>query len=92
MGYSLLDDEEFERRAAEYRKCREEGTEYPKRVTTDPEARLHACLIPWDELDVLSEKESELTGKKVDYKQIDINNVLALPDVLSASGKAEIHR
>ena len=92
MGYSLLDDEEFERRAAEYRKCREEGTEYPKRVTKDPEARLHACLIPWDELDVLSEKESELTGKKVDYKQIDINNVLALPNVLSASGKAEIHR
>jgi hypothetical protein len=31
--------------------------------------------VTWDELDMLSEKENEVTGKSVDYKQMDRDNV-----------------
>ena len=40
--------------------------------------------MPWDALDALSERETALTGRKVDYKQMDINNVLTLPRLLRA--------
>ena len=47
------------------------------------EKRIHACLIPWDQLDQLSARETEVTGKPVDYKQMDRNNILVLPDILA---------
>ena len=59
-------------------------------LTKDTEKRLHACLIPWEELDDLSEKVSDITGRKMDYKQMDRNNVLAMRDVLSAASGHEI--
>ena len=42
----------------------------------------NACLVPWEQLDELSRLVSEVTGKPVDYKAMDRNNVLAIPDVL----------
>ena len=42
----------------------------------------------WEELDRLSEEENRATGRNVDYKQIDINNVLALPKLLRAEEDA----
>ena len=51
-------------------------------VTKDRQLRIHACLIPWDQLDDLGALEKELTGRAVNYKQLDINNVLALPQIL----------
>ena len=81
MGYSTMSSEEFDRRAENYRKCAAEGIPCD-RITKDSENRLHACLIPWDALDELSEKERSVTGHKVDYKRYDINNVLILPEVL----------
>lgn len=44
--------------------------------------RLHACIIPWDGLDALSERENAVTGGHVDYKAMDRDNVLALPALL----------
>ena len=44
--------------------------------------------MPWTALDELSEKENRLTGRNVDYKQIDINNVLALPKLLQQTERA----
>ena len=44
--------------------------------------RLHCCLIPWEDLDDLSARENAVTGKSVDYKQMDRNNVLTLPELL----------
>ena len=76
-----MSSEEFDRRAENYRKCAAEGIPCD-RITKDSENRLHACLIPWDALDELSEKERSVTGHKVDYKRYDINNVLILPEVL----------
>ena len=58
------------------------GEEKLIRVGKDTDARLHACMIPWDEIDALSKRESRVTGEKVDYKQIDRDNVLAIEDQL----------
>ena len=41
-----------------------------------------SCLFPWEALDALSEKENSITGGSVDYKQMDISNVMILPDLL----------
>ena len=48
----------------------------------------HACLVPWEDLDALSARESEITGVRVDYKAMDRNNVLAVPDILRAAETA----
>jgi hypothetical protein len=42
----------------------------------------HVCLVPWEELDSLSEEYNALTGSRTDFKQMDTNNVLAIPEVL----------
>lgn len=84
MGYSEMSRDAFEANAAEWKKCREQGIPCKIRITKDTTARTHACLIPWEDLDELSRRENEVTGRNVDYKQIDINNVLALPELLKA--------
>ena len=81
MGYSPMSDEVFDKRAEEYRECISGGMP-GIRLSKDSENRTHACLIPWDKLDGLSEKESAVTGREVDYKQYDINNVLIIPEIL----------
>ena len=88
-GYRAMTDEEFEANAAEWRRCQEEGIPSTVRIARDTAARTHACLIPWDDLDALSFKVSSVTGRNVDYKQYDINNVLALPKLLRAGEETE---
>ena len=85
MGYRPMSRERWEADAAQIRRCREAGIPCSIRLGKDTRARLHACLIPWEELDALSEREKEVTGRQVQYKQMDINNVLALPRILKAS-------
>ena len=80
MGYSPMSSGEFDERADIYRKHTEKGLP-GIRLSKDSENRTHACLIPWNELDDLSEKESSVTGREVDYKQYDINNVLIIPEI-----------
>lgn len=43
----------------------------------------HACLVPWEDLDRLSGQYRDLTGKDIDFRQMDSNNVLNIPAVLS---------
>ena len=88
-GYRTMSDEEFEANAAECRRCQEEGIPSTVRIARDTAARTHACLISWDELDALSFKVSAVTGRSVDYKQYDINNVLALPKLLRAGEESD---
>ncbi|MBQ9008786.1 MAG: hypothetical protein IJ088_05580 [Clostridia bacterium] len=76
MGYRPMSDTEFNERAARY----QAGEKV--RITKNSENMSHACIVPWDELDHLSEKEKAVTGKKTDYKSMDRNNVLAIPDML----------
>ena len=76
MGYRPMSREEMKHRAR-----------LGLRVSKDQETRSHACLIPWEKLDELSAFETGLTGESVDYKQLDINNVLAIPKLLRAEEK-----
>ena len=88
MGYLPMGKDRWEANAAEFIRCREQDIPCRIRLSKNAEERLHACLIPWDSLDELSARESAVTGRPVDYKQTDINNVLALPQILrSAAGK-----
>lgn len=82
MGYRTMTDQEFDRRVKEYEEHIRSGRPGRYRITKDTQNRLHACLIPNDELDGLSEKESRVTGKKVDYRKADINNILTIPQIL----------
>ena len=74
MGYRPMSDETWNERAKKYIEQKNAGEE-PLRIGKDPIHRQHACLIGWDELDMLSKKENDITGGNVDYKQMDRDNV-----------------
>ena len=86
MGYSPMSSAEFDERAETYKKRVEKGLP-GIRLSKDSENRTHACLVPWEELDALSEAERAITGRDVDYKQYDINNVLIIPEILKQGEK-----
>ena len=48
----------------------------------DVAKRIHSCLIPWEALDELSQRENAVTGGDVDYQDLDRQNVLALARLL----------
>jgi hypothetical protein len=73
MGYTVMPIEEVRRRAAD-------GV---KPIQKDTDHLCHACLVTWDGLDALSAVMSELTGRKIDYKEYDRVNVRQIPRVLS---------
>ena len=80
---------EFAERAALWRAGREAGLPREIKLAQNSEARTHACLVGWEELPAVSARESAVTGRAVDYRQIDINNVLALPKLLRAEKGSE---
>ena len=84
MGYRRMSDAVFERRAARWQRETAENGESSLRIGKDTDHRLHACLVPWEELDALSAKENAVTGGNVSYKDMDRENVLALRDILAA--------
>lgn len=84
MGYRPMSEEEFAANGEHWRKCQDEGLPCRIKIAKNTEARTHACLVGWDELNALSARESEITGRQVDYQQMDINNVLTLPKLLQA--------
>ena len=84
MGYRPMSEEEFSANAARWIKCRDEGLPCRFKIVKNNDARTHACLIDWDELNELSARERTITGRAIDYQQLDINNVLTLPKLLQA--------
>lgn len=82
MGFTAMSNEEFADRCKQFAAEKQACGQGKIRVGKDLQARRHACLIPWDDLDELSQKENAATGRDVDYKQLDRNNVLALPTLL----------
>ena len=84
-GYSPMPEDVWAERAARYR----QGVPADFRIGRDDQERLHACLIPWEELDGLSRKENAVTGGHTDYKQMDRDNVLILSRVLQLQKNAE---
>ena len=79
MGFTPMDDAEFAERAELYR----QGN--PIRIGKNMFGKTHACLVPWEALDDLSAKENAITGKDVDYKAMDTDNILAIPQLLQAT-------
>ena len=84
MGFSPMDNEEFAARADIYRQQLAKDGVAKIRIGKNMTGRTHACLVKWDELDLLSLKEEAITGKYVDYKAMDTENVLAIPQLLQA--------
>jgi hypothetical protein len=75
-----MSEAEFTSRCEQYR--RGEIT----RIAKNADDLTHACLVPWEQLDTLSKRENAVTGGQVDYKAMDRNNVLAVPDILRQVG------
>ena len=84
MGYRRMPGEVFSARAEAYRREVEEKGSSGLRPGKDTEKRLHACLVPWEELPALSRREAELAGRNVDYQELDRDNVRMLPELLRA--------
>lgn len=84
MGFRPMNEQEYARRISQYQMDIRETGASRLRIGKDMENRKHACLIPWEDLDELSARENAVTGGYVDYKQMDRNNILALPDILRA--------
>jgi hypothetical protein len=85
MGYDTMPEETFEERAAIFRKQQAETGKGRIRIGKDADARLHACLIPWEELPALAEREFAVTGRRADYFKIDRDNVRLAVDMLRAA-------
>ena len=91
MGYSPMPREVWDARAGRWlaaAKTADNGRPGFS-IGKDAELRLHACLVPWEDLDELSARETAVTGKAVDYKEMDRRNILAAADVLKAVRAAE---
>lgn len=82
MGYQVMPEEVFAERALQYAFEKERYGAGKIRIGKDTASRLHACLIPWEELDALSARENAVTGKSVDYKEMDRDNVRMIPEML----------
>lgn len=83
MGFLPMERAEFDDRVRQYREQAKHGK--PSiRVGKNMAGKTHACLIPWDDLDELSRRENAITGKNLDYKQMDRDNVMTIPALLQS--------
>ena len=87
MGFKAMTDEEFEDRARQYKDEFAQKGSSDIRISKNMKNRTHACLVSWDELVTLSEKEAEIIGKYRDYQAMDTDNILSIPHILKSSGQ-----
>ena len=80
MGFSAMSKETWYERAEIFKQEAKETGMGKIRIGKDLHRRIHACLVDWEALDELSERENAVTGKNVDYKQMDRNNIIAVSD------------
>lgn len=81
MGFKPMDEAEYAERAAIYLEQKQQTGKATIRIGKNMVRKTHACLISWDALDELSARENSITGGQVNYKQMDINNILLLPEL-----------
>ena len=86
MGFKTMTEKEFDERAAVYRKEQESG-KVSIRIAKNMAGRTHACLVSWEELVTLSHREAAVTGRFVDYQDMDKQNVLLVPKLLEAANE-----
>ena len=89
MGFDTMTEKEYADRAAAYLRQVQSG-EKPLRIGKNMQNRTHACLIGWDDLDALSQRESGITGKPTNYKESDRQNILLIPELLRARRNSEV--
>ena len=75
MGYKQMSESTWKERAATYQKEVAVGGVGHIRISKDVANKQHACLVSWEELSELSERENAVTGKSVDYQQMDRDNI-----------------
>lgn len=85
MGFSPMSNEEFDNRAKRYTEQLQQDGNTTIRIGKNMAGRTHACLIGWDDLDLLAEKEAAITGQYIDYKAMDTDNVMAIPELLTSA-------
>ncbi len=85
MGYEPMPMETYLERINQYLAEKEEKGYSNLRFGKDNVTHQHICLVPWDELDRLSEIEIRLAGKNQNYKAADVNNVLAIPKLIASA-------
>ena len=85
MGFRPMTPEEYAERCRIYKEEKAKNPASRYRIGKDVSKRIHSCLIPWEDLDALSDAENAVTGGSVDYKQMDRNNVLTLPALLESA-------
>lgn len=90
MGFTAMTDEEFEDRAAQYRRQIASDGKATIRIGKNLSGQTHACLTDWDGLVTLAAREAAVTGKMVDYQFMDTQNVLAVPALLRSAGNGEV--
>lgn len=84
MGFQPMPEKVYLSRVEHFRKAREEDPNTSYRIARDMDLRLHACMIPWEELNNYSRKEKAITGKERDYCNNDRENIRAIREVLLA--------
>ena len=82
MGFSSISDKEFEERSELYRQQIANDGKSNIRISKNMTSRTHACLVGWEELKTLSEKEAVVTGEYLDYQDMDTDNVMLIPELL----------
>lgn len=88
LGYKRMSDEDFEAKCAAYKNEKAIKGSSKIKIQKDDDKLLHICLVPWDDLDELTEKYREVTGdKNKDYKLDDTNNVMLLPKIIERNSR-----
>lgn len=82
MGFSAMDRATHVRRAETHMEEVRSKGESSYHITKDMDKRLHACLVPWEQLPELDEAENAVTGGDVNYQKKDCDNVIALAELL----------
>lgn len=85
MEYEHMDEKCWDERALLYLKDIAEKGKSDIRISKDSTSKQHACLVGWDELDILSKKENDVTGGKIDYKRMDYDNIIAVFDIYKSN-------
>ena len=88
-GYRPMSAAEWQSRADIYLQEKAEKGSSRFRISKNAPGKTHACLVSWEDLPALDQKEAAVTGKFPDYRQLDINNILAIPELLRTKKELE---
>lgn len=85
MGFRPMTDDEWAEREKTYQSMKKLDEHTTYRISKDVKRRIHACIVPWEELNDVSEKESIATGKQKDHQRTDFKNVMCISKILNAA-------